>query len=92
MSYRVKFTTEVALPLLKPRRDGIDGIDMECVGVLPFVPHPGMMIAPLKGDDFREVAIVYWMAESPDELEVHFELDEASTVANMKAAGWRETP
>lgn len=83
--YRVKYTIEVGTS-----KRSTESLEFYCTGKLPFVPHPGMMIAPMKGDDLREVEIVYWLADAPDRLEVHFKWSDMNSPGLMRRCGWKE--
>lgn len=53
---------------------------------MPFVPHKGMMIVAMPGDDFRKVELVYWSKAYG--VEVFLE-DSHWKISAMKKLGWR---
>lgn len=59
------------------------------VGNIPFVPVAGHMIDCGDGD-FRETDQVFWKADDPDQVEVHFKNEEVDRQSRYYLdAGWR---
>ncbi|MEQ1862782.1 MAG: hypothetical protein ABMA13_22910 [Chthoniobacteraceae bacterium] len=88
----MKVTYRIEVGLKRPRRGGIDGVEMVAKGEIPFVPPVGMMLVPIPHDDFREVERAYWRVTEPDEIEVYFAYDEGNTVEALERFGWKEEP
>jgi hypothetical protein len=68
-----------------------DADDMKLVADIPFVPAPGMMVAPAPQADFYRVDEVYWRPADPRILEIfveHPSPHQESSTADLLAQGW----
>jgi hypothetical protein len=58
------------------------------VGQIPFVPHAGMSLIAVDGDDYREVDAVYW--SELEGLQVYLVFDEKARRRPLLKLGWVE--
>ncbi|MGV3661341.1 MAG: hypothetical protein ACO1TE_14225 [Prosthecobacter sp.] len=79
-----RFNLEIPV---KPKK-GISGADMLVTAEIPFVPHVGMHLIVVPGDDYREVEEVYWSAS--DGVSVYFKFDEDAVLKDLVKLGWEE--
>ncbi|MGS1014084.1 hypothetical protein ACVCL0_09175 [Rhodanobacter sp. UC4450_H17] len=85
---KVRYEMETPWPTDVPAPEGIDGINWFKHGEMPFVPTIDMEIDNGDGD-LRKVLNVYWCAENPHEVTVHFQDDVARELGYWRRGGWQ---
>lgn len=85
---KILYEMETPWPIDVENPDGFGGVVWSKRGDIPFVPVIGMEIDNGDGD-LREVLNVYWCADKPGEVVVHFDDDVARELDYWQRGGWQ---